>query len=41
MTKILVDTLIGSTAIVENCQFLTHNQKDFPMPEIKFYPIEE
>ncbi|HBQ51068.1 hypothetical protein A3B42_03625 [Candidatus Daviesbacteria bacterium RIFCSPLOWO2_01_FULL_38_10] len=36
-----VDTIIGSTAIMENCQLVTGNKKDFPMPEIKLYEIEE
>lgn len=35
-----IDTIIGSTAILENCQLVTGNKKDFPMPEIKFYPTE-
>lgn len=36
-----IDTIIGSTAILENCQLVTGNKKDFPMPEIKIYPISE
>ena len=34
-----VDTLIASTAITEKCQLVTRNKKDFPMPQLKFYPI--
>lgn len=34
-----VDTLIASTAILEKCQLVTRNKKDFPMPEIKLYSI--
>lgn len=32
-----VDTLIAATAIVENCQLVTNNKKDFPMKELKLY----
>lgn len=36
-----VDSLIASTAILEKCQLVTRNKKDYPMPEIKFYPLED
>ena len=32
-----VDMLIASTAIVQGCEFVTRNKKDFPMPDIKFF----
>lgn len=35
----LIDTLIGTTAILEKCQLVTRNRKDFPMPKLKFYPL--
>ncbi|MDP3733358.1 MAG: type II toxin-antitoxin system VapC family toxin [Candidatus Daviesbacteria bacterium] len=36
-----VDVLIASSAILQNCQLVTRNKKDFPMPEIKLYPVSE
>lgn len=34
-----VDTLIASTAIIEDCQMVTGNKKDFPMRQLKLYPL--
>lgn len=34
-----IDTLIAATAIVENCQLVTNNKKDFPMKELKLYSL--
>lgn len=34
-----VDMLIAAAAILEKCQLVTRNKKDFPMPEIKFYRL--
>jgi len=39
--KSITDALIGATAILEKCQLVTRNKKDFPMKEIKFYPLEQ
>ena len=36
-----IDTLIGSSAILEKCQLVTRNKKDFPMPEVNLYPLED
>lgn len=33
----ITDALIAATAILEECQLVTRNKKDYPMPEIKFY----
>mgnify|MGYP001582992152 CR=1 FL=1 len=32
-----VDTLIAATAILEDCQLVTRNKKDFPMPQLKLH----
>ncbi|MBV9072416.1 MAG: PIN domain-containing protein [Acidobacteria bacterium] len=33
------DCLIAATAIHYEAMLLTDNQKDFPMPELRFYPL--
>ena len=35
----ITDALIAATAILEKCQLVTGNRKDYPMPEIKLYQI--
>lgn len=37
----ITDALIAATAILEKCQLVTRNKKDYPMLEIKLYPIKE
>ena len=32
-----IDTIIGATSIINDCELATRNKRDFPMPEIKFY----
>ena len=39
--KSIADMLIAATAAVSKCQLVTRNKKDFPMPEVKFYHLEE
>lgn len=34
-----IDTLIAATAIVEDYQLVTRNKKDFPIPQLKLYPL--
>lgn len=34
-----VDTLIAATAIVEDCQLVTNNKKDFPMPQLNLFRL--
>lgn len=34
-----IDTLIAATAIIEDCQLVTRNKKDFPMRQLKLYPL--
>lgn len=35
----ITDMLIAATAIKRKCELVTRNKKDFPMKEIKFYPV--
>ena len=34
-----VDTLIAATAVIKNYKLATRNRKDYPMPELKLYPL--
>lgn len=36
----VVDTLIAATAITQNCQLVTRNKKDYPMPQLSLYQFE-
>jgi hypothetical protein len=38
-TLTLADTIVAAVAIEQECQLLTDNRKDFPMPEIRLYPL--
>ena len=38
-TLTLADTIVAATAIEHGCMLVTDNRKDFPMPEIRFYPL--
>ncbi len=37
-TLSIVDTIVAATALEHNLTLITANRKDFPMPELKFYP---
>lgn len=39
--KSIADMLIAATATMSKCQLVTRNKKDFPMPEVKLYPMED
>lgn len=38
-TLTLADAIVAAVAIEQECQLLTDNRKDFPMPEIRLYPL--
>ncbi len=40
ITLSAIDTLIAATAIVEDCHLVTRNKKDFPMKNLKLYPLQ-
>jgi predicted nucleic acid-binding protein len=35
----LPDIIVAAIAIEQGCTLLTDNRKDFPMPELKLYPL--
>jgi predicted nucleic acid-binding protein len=37
-TLSIVDTIVAATALEHKLALVTANRKDFPMPELKFYP---
>ena len=39
-TLSLTDTIIAAIAIENDCSLVTDNRKDFPMPELKLYPLQ-
>jgi predicted nucleic acid-binding protein len=38
-TLTLSDTIVAAIAIEQRCILLTDNRKDFPMPELSFFPL--
>jgi predicted nucleic acid-binding protein len=38
-TLTLADTIVAAIAIERGCALLTDNRKDFPMPEVRLYPL--
>ncbi len=35
----LADAIVAAIAIEQSCALLTDNRKDFPMPELRLYPL--
>jgi len=38
-TLALVDMIVAATAIEHDCMLVTDNRKDFPMQELRLYPL--
>ena len=38
-TPALADMIVAAVAIERGCALLTDNRKDFPMPEVRLYPL--
>jgi predicted nucleic acid-binding protein len=38
-TLALADTIVAASAIEQRCALLTDNRRDFPMPELRLYPL--
>jgi hypothetical protein len=38
-TLTLADTIVAAVALENDCELMTDNSKDFPMPELRRYPI--
>lgn len=38
-TLTLADMIVAASAIEQGCALLTDNRKDFPMPEVRLYPL--
>jgi len=37
----LADTIVAAVALEQECVMLTDNRKDFPMPELRPYPLSD
>jgi predicted nucleic acid-binding protein len=40
-TLTLADAIVAAIALERDCALMTDNRKDFPMPELEFYPLPE
>jgi predicted nucleic acid-binding protein len=40
-TLTLADAIVAAIALEHDCTLMTDNRKDFPMPEIEYYPLPE
>jgi predicted nucleic acid-binding protein len=36
----LADAIVAAIATEQHCQLLTDNRRDFPMPEVRLYPLQ-
>lgn len=40
-TLTLADAIVAAIALEHECTLMTDNRKDFPMPELDYYPLPE
>jgi predicted nucleic acid-binding protein len=40
-TLTLADAIVAAVALEHDCTLMTDNRKDFPMPELEYYPLPE
>jgi predicted nucleic acid-binding protein len=40
-TLTLADAIVAAIALEHDCTLMTDNRKDFPMPELEYYPLPE
>jgi predicted nucleic acid-binding protein len=40
-TLTLADAIVAAVALEQGCTLMTDNRKDFPMPELQYYPLPE
>jgi predicted nucleic acid-binding protein len=40
-TLTLADAIVAAIALERDCTLMTDNRKDFPMPELEYYPLPE
>ncbi len=40
-TLTLADAIVAAVALEHDCVLMTDNRKDFPMPELDYYPLPQ